>query len=157
MLHVAPALEEGEAEGEVDGDEEGEEDGDEDADGEDDALALVVAVGVAVAVGLPELLLPEITYVTSERAGMVALNAPPLTAIAGCVAALFEPLVSTGVAVPPVIPTFDSPYDTESALLAVLSTTTATVPSVFLYAERFRPLSEVVAAILVAPGWMYRL
>lgn len=63
---------------------------------------------------------------------MLAVNAPPLTEIAACVAALFEPLVSTGVAVPLVMPTFESEYVAESELFAVLSTTTATVPSVFL-------------------------
>ena len=127
-LQVAPPVlgdEDGEAEGEDDGEDDGEADGD--ADGEDDGLVLGLADGLPVP-------LPEITYVTRERAGMLALNAPPLTEIAACVAALFEPLVSTGVAVPLVMPTFESEYETESALLAVFSTTTDTVPSVFLYA-----------------------
>ena len=100
-LHVAPPLLAlGEADGDVDGEDEGEAEGD--ADGDVDGLVL------GLAEGLPELLLPEITYVTSERAGMPALNAPPVTGIAVCAAALFEPLVSTGVAVPLVIPAFCS-------------------------------------------------
>ena len=103
MLHDEPpvlALGEGEAEGEEDGEDEGEEDGD--ADGEDDGLVL------GLAEGLPELPLPETTYVTSERAGMLALNEPPVNGIAVCAAALFEPLVSTGVTVPLVMPAFCS-------------------------------------------------
>jgi hypothetical protein len=100
-LHVAPpVLALGEAEGEDDGEEEGEADADE--DGEDDGLVL------GLAEGLPELPLPEITYVTSERAGMLALNDPPESGIAVCAAALFEPLVSTGVTVPLVMPAFCS-------------------------------------------------
>jgi hypothetical protein len=47
--------------------------------------------------------------VTSDRAGIVAENAPPLTDVAACAATLFEPLVRYGVTVAPfAVPVPDS-------------------------------------------------
>jgi hypothetical protein len=92
-------------------------------------------------------------YVTSERAGTSAVNAPPTTGIPDCVVAVLDALVRWGVAVPLPIPVFRREYETESVPRDALSATTATVPSVFAKAVRSRSASALVTPIRVAPGW----
>jgi len=66
-----------------------------DAEGEavDEAVGEVVGDGL---VAVP----PTIRYVTSERAGTVALKAPPLIAMVDCAAVLLVEFVRNGVTVP---------------------------------------------------------
>ena len=96
--------------------------------------------------------------VTSERAGSVVLNEPPVILIFFCFAVSFAASVKYGVAFALVgIPVSANEKLVSTGLVPVLSATTATVPLVFLKAVRSRSLSDVVAAMRIAPGLIKRL
>ena len=65
-----------------------------------------------------------------DRAGTVALNAPPLSGIAVWAAVLLLALVRNGVTVPLDRPVLATVNEVGAALVPVLRTTTMTEPSV---------------------------
>lgn len=141
---------EAEADGLADGDEDGDCDGDALAEALADADAEAEALGEPV--GPPE---PLSTKVSSERAGMVAVNAPPLTGIAVCAAASVLALVSTGVAVPDaMVEPVSEKFSVSEAELSALRATTAMVPFGLRNAVSETLPSLVVAPMRTAPGWM---